>query len=72
MCRWYHTKILIPFMPFKWVNGQRRDSVTRRKNVTENELMRKWMVEFPRKVENCGIKIAHVDLIRNTKYINWQ
>ena len=32
--------------------------------------MRKWMVEFPRKIENRGIKIARIISIRITKSIN--
>ena len=32
--------------------------------------MRKWMVEFLRKIENRGIKIARVNSILNTKSIN--
>ena len=33
--------------------------------------MRKWIVEFLRKSENCGIKIARVNSIHITKYTNF-
>ena len=32
--------------------------------------MRKWMVEFLRKCESCGDKIAQVNFIRITKAVN--
>ena len=34
--------------------------------------MRKWMIEFLRKIENRCIKIARVNSILITKYINLQ
>ena len=44
-----------------------RDS---RKHVTKYKDMRKWMVEFLRKIEGRGIKIARVNSIHITKSIN--
>ena len=44
-----------------------RDS---QKHVTKYKNMRKWMVEFLRKFDNRGIKIARVNSILITKSIN--
>ena len=46
------------------------ETVTVMKHVTKYKNMRKWMVEFLRKFENHGIKIARVNSIRITKSIN--
>ena len=46
------------------------ETATLRKHVTKYIHMRKWMIEFLRKFENCAIKIARVNLIRITKSIN--
>ena len=45
-------------------------TVTLRKHVTKYKHIRKWMVEFLRKFENRGIKIARVNSMRITKSIN--
>ena len=45
------------------------ETVTLRKHVTKYKNVRKWMVEFFRKFENCGIKIARVNAILITKSI---
>ena len=47
-------------------------TVTLRKNVSKYKNMWKWMIEFLRKIENRGIKIALVNSILITKYINLQ
>ena len=46
------------------------ETVTPRKHVTTYENMLNWMVEFPRRSENRGIKFAGVNSIRITKSIN--
>ena len=46
---------------------QNRDS---QEHVTKYKHMRKYTVEFLRKLENRGIKIVQDNLIRNTKSIN--
>ena len=48
------------------------ETVTLRKHVTKYKNMQKWMVEFIRKFENRGIKIARVNSILTTKSINLQ
>ena len=48
------------------------ETVTLRTHVTKYKNMRKWMVELLRKSENRGIKIAQVNSILITKYINLQ
>ena len=48
------------------------DTVTPRKHVTKYKNMQKWMVEFLRKFENCGIKIAKVNIILVITSINLQ
>ena len=48
------------------------ETVTIRKYVTKYENIQKLMVEFSRKFENCGIKIARLDSILITKSINIQ
>ena len=47
-----------------------RETVTLRKHVTKYKKMRKWMVDFFRKGEHRGIKIARVNSIGITKSIN--
>ena len=42
---------------------QRIETVTLRKHVIRYKNMRKWMVEFLRKFENCAIKSGRDDLI---------
>ena len=42
------------------------------KNCVEKKNMRKWMIKFLRKFDNCGIKIARVNLILITNPINLQ
>ena len=49
---------------------QSNETVTLRKHDTKYKHMWKWMVEFLKKFENRGIKIAEVNSIRNTKSIN--
>ena len=46
------------------------ETVTLRKHVTKYKHMRKWMVEFLRKIENRGIKIDRENSIIITKSIN--
>ena len=48
------------------------ETVTLNKHVTKYKNMRKLMVEFLRKVENRCIKIAQVNSILSTKFINLQ
>ena len=49
------------------------ETVTLGKHVTKFEKnMRKWITEFIRKLENCGIKIARVNSILIRKSINLQ
>ena len=48
----------------------RDETVTLTKHVTKYKYMRKWMVEFLSKSQSCVIKIARVNSIRMTKYIN--
>ena len=48
------------------------ETVTVRKHVFKNEKMQKWIIEFLRKFENRGIKIARVNSIFITKFINLQ
>ena len=53
--------------PCEWHSNE---TVTLRKHVANYKNMRKWMIEFLRKFENRGIKIARVNTILNTKSIN--
>ena len=46
------------------------ETATVRIHVTKYKHMRKLMLVFLEKFENCGIKIARVNSIRNTKSIN--
>ena len=46
------------------------ETVTLRKHVTKYKHMRKWIVEFFRKFENCFIKISRVNSISINKSIN--
>ena len=46
------------------------ETVTLRNHSTKYKNMRKWMVEFLRKFENRGIKIARVNSIHIAKSIN--
>ena len=39
------------------------ETVTLRKHVNKYKNMRKWIVEFLRKFENCGIQISRVNSI---------
>ena len=48
------------------------ETVTLSKHATKNKTMRKWMVEFLRKFENGGVKIARVNLILITKSMDFQ
>ena len=48
----------------------RNEIATLRKHITKYKNMRKWMVEFLRKSESRGDKIAQVNPIRFTKSIN--
>ena len=48
------------------------ETVTFRIIVIKHKHMRKWIVEFLRKFENRDIKIARVNTILITKFINWQ
>ena len=45
---------------------------TLKKHVTKYKNLRKWIVGFLRKFENRGIKIARVNPILITKYMNLQ
>ena len=51
-------------------NRHINETVTLRKQVTKYKNMRKWMIEFLRKFENRGIKIARVKAIFIVKSIN--
>ena len=51
-------------------NRHNNETVTLKKHVSKYKNMQKWMVEFLRKFENRGIKIARVNSIRITKSIN--
>ena len=46
------------------------EAVALRKHVTKYKNVRKWMAEFFKKSESRGDKIARVNPIRITKYIN--
>ena len=46
------------------------ETVTLRKQVSKHKNMRKWMIEFLRKFENRGIKIAPINSILINKSIN--
>ena len=48
------------------------ETVTLRQHVAKYKNMQKWMVEFLRKFENRGIKIARVNSSLITKSINLQ
>ena len=48
------------------------ETVTTRKHVTKYKNLRKWTVEFLRKFENRGIKIARVNSILITKFVDFQ
>ena len=51
-------------------NRHRNETVTLRKHYTKYKYIRKLMVEFLRKSQNCGIKFAAVNSIRKTKCFN--
>ena len=51
-------------------NRHSNETVALRKHVSKTKNMRKWMVEFIRKFDNRGIKIARVNSILITKSIN--
>ena len=48
------------------------ETVTVRKHVTKYKNMQKWVVEFLKKLQSSGIKIAGVNRIFVTKSINLQ
>ena len=52
------------------VTGTCNETVTLRKHVSKYKCMQKWMVEFLRKFEDRGIKIARVNSILISKSIN--
>ena len=49
---------------------QSNETVTLSKHITKYKHMRKWMVEYLRKFDNRGIKIARVNSIRIRKSNN--
>ena len=53
-------------------NLQSNKTATLRKDVSKYKNMRKWIIEFLRKVENRSIKSARVSSIFVTKYVNLQ
>ena len=57
---------------FRPCNRHSNETVTFGKHVTKYKNMQKWIVEFLRKFENRGIKIARVNWIFITKSINLQ
>ena len=70
---------MFQFIPIYLVNGAEiiwpcdrhsNETVVLRKHVTKYKHIRKWMDEFLRKFENSRIKIALVNSIIITKFIN--
>ena len=70
---------MFQFVPIKLVKGdkivrscdwQSNETMTLRKHVTKYRNMRKWIVEFQRKFNNHGIKMARVNSIIVTKSID--
>ena len=53
-------------------NRHSNETVTPRKYVTKHKNIRKWIIEFLRKFENCGIQITWVDAILIKNCINLQ
>ena len=82
MYRWYRSipfKNIVPIYPYLISEGWRncanlwpvqQQPVALCKHVTKYKHMRKWMVEFFRKSESCGFKIARVNSICIAKSIN--
>ena len=75
------TRYMFQFIPILLVKGDEivrpcdrhsNETVTLRKHVTKYKNMRKLMVEFLRKFDNSGIKIAGVNSILITKSTNLQ
>ena len=56
---------------FRGCDRGRNETVILTKHVTKCKYMRKWMVEFLNKSQSPVIKIAQVNSIRMTKYINF-
>ena len=56
----------------KACNRHSNETVTFRKHVSNYINMRKWMIEFFKKIENRGIKIARVNYILITNSLNLQ
>ena len=51
-------------------NRHSNETATLRKHVTKYKNMQKYIVKFLRKFENRGMKIARINSILFTKYIN--
>ena len=74
-----HQTYMFQCIPIKLVNGDKivdicdrhsNETVTLRKHVNKYKHIQKWMVEFLRKFDNRGIKIAGVNSIFITKSVN--
>ena len=82
LCRSHGRTMPSPFTNKTWINWKctfdtacnrhSNETLTLRKHVTKYRNMRKWMIEFFKKFDNFGIKIARVNSILISKTINLQ